>query len=127
MMDVPALKAHVRDMLRDGFHEVPAARPSSGKVHLEVWEARPGRAVGLEMDHDAQVNFWVTRLNVPSDLPTTIGRNDKQPRGRVWTDEAGRGANSNLSAYEAFRSKPITRLEVTTEADARAILEHLKR
>lgn len=126
-MDAPALKVRVRAMLRDGFHEVPAARPSSGKVHLEVWEARPGRAVGLEMDHDAQVNFWVTRMNVPSELPTTIERSDKQPKGRAWTDEAGRGANSNLSGYEAFRSKPITRLSVTSEVDAQAILEHLKR
>ncbi|WP_299651188.1 hypothetical protein [uncultured Jannaschia sp.] len=124
---ISEVKATIRTMLRDGFHAVPSARADSGKVHLEVWESRARRTVGLEMGHEETVNLWLVSLNVPPDLPGSINRTDKLPKGRGWTDAAGKGANSNLSAYETFRTKKITRLGITRKDDARYILEHLNR
>ncbi len=130
MSDIEDLKGFIRATLREGFEPVPSARASSGKVHLEVWRSRSGRRypVGLELRHDNVVNLWVARpFGIPQNLPPTVERTDKQPTGRIWTDANGDGANSNLSAYEEFRTKPIARLGVRSEADARLILEHLTR
>ena len=125
--EITDLKNAIRAILRQDFEPVPPARANSGKVHLEVWRSRgKRRAVGLEMGHDTQVNFWVVRpFGVPKALPESVERVDKQPKGRVWTDESGKGANSNLSGYDDFRTKPISRLEVKSLADARVILDHL--
>lgn len=128
--DLETLKATIRAILRRDFEPVPPARAGGGKVHLEVWRSRTGRGypVGLEMDHDGMVNLWVVRpFGIPKDLPETVGRTDKMPKGRGWTDEAGDGANSNLSGYDEFRTRPIARLSVRTEDDARLVLEHLTR
>lgn len=124
--DITDLKNAIRAILRQDFEPVPSARANSGKVHLKVWRTlRKRRAVGVEMGHDTQVNFWVVRpFGVPKALPASVERVDKQPKGRVWTDENGKGANSNLSAYEEFRNNPIARLEATSIADARVILDH---
>lgn len=124
------LKTFIRAALRAGFEPVPSVRAASGKVHLEVWRSRSGRGypVGLEMGHDSMVNYWVTRpFGLPPNLPPTVERTDKQPKGREWTGADGDGANSNLSAYEEFRTKPIARLAVRSADDARLILEHLTR
>ena len=124
--DIPALKASIREFLRLHMEAVPPQRATSGKVHLEVWRS-PGkrRPVGLEMGHDNQVNLWLVRMNVPQSLPASVGIVQKEPKGRVWTDAASNGANSNLSGYEEFRTKRITRLVVTTIDDARLVLEAL--
>ena len=125
--DISNLKNAIRAILRQDFEPVSSARANTGKVHLEVWRSlRKRRAVGVEMDHEGQVNFWVVRpFGVPKALPASVERVDKEPRGRAWTDENGMGANSNLSAYEEFRNNPIARLEVKSLADARVILDHL--
>ena len=126
--EVVRLKQAVRAILREGFEQVQSARADSGKVHLEVWSSRSrARAVGLEMGHDTQVNFWVVRpLGIPASLPPTVERHDKDPKGpRTWIGADGKGANSNLGGYDAFRTRPLARLEVRTEDDARIILGHL--
>lgn len=126
--EVAATKACVRALLNNRFERVAPNRPESRGVHLEVWRVRGReRAVGIEFDHDAVVNFWVTRLNVPRELPPSVTRADKAPKGRGWTDDQGNGANSNLSAYDQFRTKPISRLGVRTSEDAKLILDHLCR
>lgn len=120
------LKSFVRGFLRQHMEAVPPQRATSGKVHLEVWRS-PGkrRPVGLEMDHDAQVNLWLVRMNVPQSLPASVAVVQKEPKGRGWTDAAGDGANSNLSSYDEFRTKRITRLAVASIDDARIVLEAL--
>lgn len=120
------LKSYVRAFLRQKMEAVPAQRATSGKVHLEVWRS-PGkrRPVGLEMDHDAHVNVWLVRMNVPQSLPASVAVIQKEPKGRGWTDAEGNGANSNLSSYDEFRTKRITRLAVTSIDDARIVLEAL--
>jgi hypothetical protein len=124
---ITQLKDAVRAILRADFEQIPSARANSDKVHLEVWRSRSKRrAVGVEIGHDTQVNFWVVRpFGLPKVLPTSVERVDKQPKGRSWTDAGGKGANSNLSAYEEFRNSPIARLEVRSIEDARVILDHL--
>ena len=125
--DITDLKNAVQAILQRDFEPIPSPRASSGRVHLEVWRGRgKRRAVGVELDHAGQVNFWVVRpFGLPKDLPASVERVDKQPKGRGWTDTHGKGANSNLGAYDEFHNKPITRLEVKTLADARVILDHL--
>lgn len=103
--------------------EVPPKRANSGKVHLEVWKTKSGRAVGLEMGHDSLVNLWLVSMYVPKTLPPCVLVTRKVPKGREWTDPEGKGANSNLSAYDEFRTKPVSRLAVTTVEDARCVLE----
>jgi hypothetical protein len=124
--DIAALKAYVRAFLRQNMEAVPPQRATSGKVHLEVWRS-PGkrRPVGLEMDHYAHVNLWLVRMNVPQCLPASVIAVEKEPKGRVWTDAEGKGANSNLSSYEEFRTKRITRLAVASVDEARTVLEAL--
>lgn len=124
---IAQVKDTVRAILRAGFDSVPSATPNSDRVHLEVWRNHSRRkAVGVEMDHDTQVNFWVVRpLGLPPVLPATVERVDKQPNGRGWISADGKGANSNLSAYDEFRTRPIARLEVKSVKDARLILDHL--
>jgi len=128
MMDnIMTLKAFVRSFLREsGMEAVPPKRASSGKVHLEVWRTpHKGRPLGLEMGHDTIVNFWLVSLNVPKDLPEGVKVTRKTPKGREWTDEKGEGANSNLSAYDEFRTKPISRLAANSVDDAHYLLEAL--
>ena len=119
-------KPSIREFLRQEFEAVPAKRATSGKVHLEVWRTpEKRRPVGVEMGHEGQVNFWLVRLNMPKYLPDSILVVMKEPKGRVWTDATGDGANSNLSAYDEFRTKPIVRLAVASIEDARFVLESL--
>ena len=124
--DIEDLKGFVRNFVRANLEAVPPQRDISGKVHLEVWRS-PGkrRAIGLEMDHDGHVNFWLVRQNVPPSLPSTVVETRKEPKDRGWTDTLGKGANSNLSGYDAFRTRPISRLGVATLDDARLVLESL--
>ena len=126
-MDGLAVKHFIRRFIAErGIEEVPPKRASSGKVHLEVWRTPgKGRPIGLEMGHDGLVNLWLVALNVPKELPDHIELTKKVPKGREWTDAAGDGANSNLSAYDEFRTKPIVRLKVRSVEDARLVLEAL--
>jgi len=124
---IQSVKAFVRSFLHRSCKPVPAMRAGSGKVHLEVWETASGRTrpVGVEFDHDGVVNLWLVTMHVSADLPNTVLRADKMPAGRKWTDVHGDGANSNLSAYEQFRTKKITRLGVKSIADAELVLDRL--
>lgn len=119
-----AVKSFVRRVIAEaGIQEVPPKRANSGKVHLEVWQTENRRAFGLEMGHDSQVNIWLVSMYVPRDLPENVLVTKKLPKGREWTDLEGKGANSNLSAYDEFRTKPISRLAITSVEDARHVLE----
>lgn len=126
--EIEDLKRFVYSVLRSRFDPVPSRSERSGRVHLEVWSGKErSRPVGVEFDHADRVNFWVrTSGDVPA-LPPSIERTDKEPKGRGWTDANGKGANSNLSSYDEFRTRRITRLGVSAEADARIVLEHLVR
>lgn len=122
------VEREVRSFLRTHCKPVPSQKESSRKEHLEVWITNTrSRALGVEFDHDSVVNLWVTRMNVPSALPPTIQAIDKEPKERGWTDDEGRGANSNLSSYDAFRTRQITRLGVSSVEDAMLVLNHLNR
>ncbi|MBY3043185.1 hypothetical protein ACC671_22145 [Rhizobium ruizarguesonis] len=124
--EIENLKGALRVRLRRDFNSVPSARDMSRKAHLEVWESkRGGRAVGLEFDHADRVNLWVTLLGIPRDLPSTVERSDKEPKGRGWTDTNGDGANSNLSAYKQFAGKRIVRLGVRSMSEATVVLDQL--
>ena len=127
-MTIENVKNAVRAFLRAECEAVPTKKAGTNQVHLEVWVTRQRRrAIGIEMDHEKLVNLWVTSMNIPPDLPDSISVHRKRPAGRNWTDDNGDGANSNLSAYEEFRTKPIARLGVSTETDVMTILEHLNR
>ncbi|MFX4300256.1 hypothetical protein [Pseudosulfitobacter pseudonitzschiae] len=122
------LKGAVRAFLRAHAQPVPAKTATSGKVHLEVWHVGPRRrALGVELGHQGLVNFWVTPLNIPQGMPSSVEVVRKTPKGKEWIDANDDGANSNLSSYDDFRTRPITRLGVTRIEDARAILDHLNR
>lgn len=122
------LKVAVRAFLRANAQPVPAKTATSKKEHLEVWHLGPRRrALGVEFDHDGLVNFWVTSLNMPQGLPPSVEVARKTPKGKGWTDPNGDGANSNLSSYDDFRTRPIARLGTTRAEDAKMILDHLNR
>ncbi|MFC6198854.1 hypothetical protein [Ponticaulis profundi] len=122
------IKAAIREFLRTYGQPVEAKTPISKKEHLEVWTIGGRyRAAGLELNHARLVNFWVTSMNIPPDLPNAVEITRKTPKGGKWTDANGNGANSNLSSYDQFRTKPIARLAVTSSADAFIILTHLNR
>ena len=124
--EIEVLKTFVRTFLRSNLEPVPPKRDASGKVHLEVWRSpEKRRAVGLELGHGSHVNLWSVRINVPRMLPASILINLKEPKDRGWIDAAGDGANSNLSGYDEFRTRPISRLTVTSIEDARIVLEAL--
>ncbi|WP_431299188.1 hypothetical protein [Tabrizicola sp. BL-A-41-H6] len=125
--DITAVREAVRRSLLLDFAVVPPQHATSQQVHLEVWQVRGrDRVVGIEY-HPARVNLWVTAQNLPAGLPSTIDRDDKLPKGRGWIGKDGKGANSNLSAYDAFRTRKIARLGVMTTADVERILGHLLR
>lgn len=122
--EISAVKDHIRAFMRLNMDPVPAQRVTSGKVHLEVWRARgTGRPLGLEMDHDGQINIWLRRKDVPKTIPETVASVQKDPNGSTWKDVQGKGANSNLSAYVEFRGWKITRLAVTSQTEVSAVLE----
>jgi hypothetical protein len=123
---IDELKTFIRAFLRNNMEAVLAQRANSGKVHLEVWRSpTKRRPVGLEFDHDTHVNLWLVRMNVPQTLPATVVAVHKEPKGRGWTDADDKGANSNLSSYEEFRTKRITRLAVSSIEGARIVLDGL--
>ena len=122
------VKSAVRSFLHKNGKPVTAKTSTSRKEHLAVWLIGDRRrAAGLEFDNDTIVNFWVTSLNIAPSLPNTVTVTRKTPKGSKWTDGNGNGANSNLSNYDEFRTKPIARLGVTSVADAEVILTHLNR
>lgn len=122
------LKGAIHAFLRTHGQPVPAKTAASQKEHLEVWLIGDrSRAAGLEFDHDGLVNIWVTSMNIPPNLPGSVQVTRKVPKGNKWTDANKNGANSNLSSYEEFRTKPIARLGVTSMTDADEILTHLNR
>jgi hypothetical protein len=125
---IEEVKTTIRAFLCDHCDPVFPKAQGSQQKHLEVWTTRKGsRAIGLEFGHADIVNLWVTSMNVPSPLPANVTVVRKTPKGSKWTDAKGDGANSNLSGYEEFRTKPIARLGLIDAADAILILEHLIR
>lgn len=125
---IESVKEALRTFLRENCNIAPSKTQDSQKKHLEIWTTRKGnRALGLEFDHSDIVNIWLTSLNTPQALPDSVKVTRKTPIGSKWTDANSDGANSNLSGYEQFRTRPITRLGVTTVADAVDILTRLTR
>ena len=122
--DIAALKDYTRAFMRLNMDAVAAQRVTSGKVHLEVWRARgTGRPLGLEMDHDGQINIWMRRKDLAKTIPESVAIVQKDPNGSTWKDIQGKGANSNLSSYVEFRGWKITRLAVTSQVEVIAVLE----
>lgn len=123
------LKRQIRARLPRDFRSVPPKTQTSEKKHLEVWETAAGktRFVGFEFDRKDFLNIWLATMNVPAMLPETIKRTDKIWEGgrHVGVGEDTDGTNSNIKGYDAFRNKKVTRLAVTSLADAELILEHL--
>lgn len=123
------LKRQVRARLPRDFRAVQPKTQASQKKHLEVWETALGktRFIGFEFDRKDFLNIWLATMNVPPALPDTIKRTDKIWEGgrHVGVGEDTDGTNSNLKGYDAFRGKKVTRLAVTTLADAELIMEHL--
>jgi hypothetical protein len=105
---------------------MPPLRANSGKEHLEVWRSlKKRRPVGLEFDHDAHVNLWLVRTNVPQTLPAAVVAVRIEPKGSRWTDSDEKRANSNLNSYEEFQTKHITLLTVSSIENARIVLDAL--
>ncbi len=126
MSDGAALKVFVQSFLHANLEQMQPQSATSGKVHLEVWRTpQKRRTLGVEMGHDGLVNIWLKALNVPRGLPPTIGVVKKRWTGGGWTDDARKGANSNLLGYEDFHTHPISRLAVSSIDDARTLLEAL--
>ena len=124
--DGSALKVFFRLFLQDRMEPVVPDHVTSGKVQLEVWRSpEKRRAVELGMGHVALVNVWLIGLNVPRVLPAGVEMVKKRWKGQGWTDDAGKGANSHLSGYDAFRTHPVARLAVTRIEDARMLMEAL--
>lgn len=124
--DIISAKQYLRDCLRAIGNPVPPKTAGSGKVHLEVWlVGHRNRPAGFELGHEGVVNVWLTTMHTPKNLPDTIKVVRKIPKGRGWTDADGKGANSNLSAYDAFRTRPITRLGVETFEDMKQLMDQL--
>ena len=124
--EIETLKTFLRSYLPINLQLVPAKTEASKKDHLEVWRTLSGlRTVGLEMHHKTLVNFWMYKGHVPSNLPESIQVVFKDPDGQKWTGADGKGANSNLSAYDEFRRKRLVRMGVTSVGDAKMILETL--
>lgn len=127
-LEIEGLEGAVRTFLHTHGRLVEAKRLTSKREHLEVWSiGSKRRAAGFELDHSSVLNIWVTAQNRPSDLSAEAVVMRKTPVGRFWTDENGKGANSNLSAYDEFRGKIILRLGVNSIADAMIALNHLNR
>jgi len=125
---IEALKATIRTFLNANCDPVAPKTQTSRQVHLEVWKTRSGgRVMGFEFGHDDLVNIWVTSMNIPPSLPEGVIVTRKTPKGTKWTDAAGKGANSNLSGYDDFRSRPIARLGITSFDEAEIIFTHLNR
>ena len=121
--DIAALIDYTRAFMRLNMDPVAAQRVTSGKVHLEVWRARgTGRPLGLEMDHDGQINIWMRRKDLARTIPESVAIVQKDPNGSTWKDIQGKGANSNLSSYVEFRGWKITRLAVTSQVEVIAVL-----
>lgn len=125
---IESLKAAIRAYLNANCDPVAPKTQTSRQVHLEVWKTRQGgRVMGLEFGHDDLVNIWVTSMNIPPSMPEGVLVTRKTPKGSKWTDADGKGANSNLSGYDDFRSRPIARLGITSIDEAQIILAHLSR
>lgn len=125
---IEEMKGAVRAFLHNQGQLIPTKTATSQREHLEVWTiGGRRRAAGFEFDHDGVLNIWVTALNRPPSLPAEVGVMQKTPKGRIWTDANGDGANSNLSAYDEFRTKPLVRMGVSNISDAMLILDHLNR
>lgn len=128
MSDIQSLKATLRAYLSANCDPVAPKTQTSRQAHLEVWKTRQGgRVMGLEFDHDDLVNIWVSSMNIPPSMPEGVLLTRKTPKGTKWTDSDGKGANSNLSGYDDFRSRPIARLGITSPDEAHIILTHLNR
>lgn len=126
--EVEDIKALVREVMARDFTMVPTPSGKGDRVHLEVWtHKRTSLPVGLEMGHPTLLNIWLNRADLPSDLPASIKRTDKEPDGDGWTDDANDGANHNLKHYRQFAGRQITRLGLTSLADAQKVLSALTR
>lgn len=125
---IESLKATIRAYLNANCDPVAPKTQTSQQVHLEVWKTRQGgRVMGLEFGHNDLINIWVTSMNIPPSLAEDVLVTRKTPKGTKWTDADGKGANSNLSGYDDFRSRPIARLGITSPDEAYIILTHLNR
>ena len=98
---------------------------TSGKVHLSVYRTKTGKPIGVEFDKDTMQNIWVRAADAPKITFPRAKKTEKQWTGFEWKSSDGKGANSNLTAYDDFLGHDLIRFGVKNEDDAIVILEHL--
>lgn len=106
--------------------EIPSKTASSGKAHLSAFRTKAGRPIGIEFDKDTLQNIWLRTHDAPK-APSSVKTTEKHWTGTEWKGFDGKGANSNLSAYDDFHGHDLIRFGVKSQEDALAILEHVLR
>lgn len=121
----------LRDYLRTyltGHPSIKKVEPrsgNSGEVHLSVYRTLDGKPIGVEFDRETLQNIWVRAADtVPSGLPD-VKVTKKDWNGDEWKSADGKGANSNLGAYDDFIGHDLVRIGVKSKAAAHAVLDRL--
>lgn len=70
-------------------------------------------------------NIWVRAADAPKVTLARAKKTEKQWTGVEWKSPDGKGANSNLTAYDDFLGYDLIRFGVKTEDDAIVFLEHV--
>ncbi|UWP90194.1 hypothetical protein [Aliiroseovarius crassostreae] len=106
--------------------EIPSKTTSSGKAHLSAFRTNAGRPIGIEFDKNTLQNIWLRAQDAPM-APASTKTTEKHWTGAEWKSPDGKGANSNLSAYDDFHGHDLIRFGVRSQDDTVAILEHVLR
>ena len=106
--------------------EIPSKTATSGKAHLSAFRTKAGNPIGIEFDKDTLQNIWLRTQDAPP-APSSVKTTEKHWTGTEWQSPDGKGANSNLSAYNDFHGYDLIRFGVKSQDDALAILEHVLR
>lgn len=122
--EIDDLREHLRAYL-EGHPDIKPVEPKSGKsdkVHLSVYRATVGKPVGIEFDKDTLQNIWLRASDAAGPKLANVKETPKQWNGVEWKSADGKGANSNLSAYDDFLGHDLVRFGVKSKDDADAIL-----
>ncbi|UWP96510.1 hypothetical protein K3X48_05915 [Aliiroseovarius crassostreae] len=106
--------------------EIPSKTATSGKAHLSAFRTKARKPIGFEFDKDTLQNIWLRAQDAPP-APSSTKTTEKHWTGTDWKSPDGKGANSNLSAYDDFHGHDLIRYGVKSKEDAVAILEHVLR
>ncbi|MBA84442.1 MAG: hypothetical protein CML60_04950 [Rhodobacteraceae bacterium] len=106
--------------------EISSKTATSSKAHLSAFRTKTGRPIGIEFDKDTLQNIWLRIQDAPP-APSSTKTTEKHWTGTEWKSLDGKGANSNLSAYDDFHGHDLIRFGVNSQEDAVVILEHVLR